>query len=183
MIVYDQGEYRTRQEAANLVCDLYLEQHFNGFTDPRADYSMAVVCEGASQESQALAREYALRASEVCPARAVRSAGPVRVGGDGSVSTRVLRIPGCLLEPGFVSNPVFASWARTPEGLDALAGLIVHVVRGSMPSGGTVGLSVGHVNRRSHLGDRGAPWHGGGWEADLAELVVHRAAEILQGTL
>lgn len=178
--VYDQGEYQDRQNQARGFCDLYLEQHFNGFDDPRADYAMAVVAENARPESVELAREYALRAAEVCPARAVRSAGPVQVGGRGAVSTRYLDVPGCLMEPGFVSNPTFAAWARTPEGLDALAGLIVHVVRGALPQGGRVGLSIGHVNRDSHPGDRGAPWHGGGWEADLAGSVVQRAAEILR---
>ena len=180
-VIRPSGDYRPRQEWARARgARLYLEQHFDAAADPRVDGSLSIVAAG-DPESAALGREYAARAAEVCPHRRVVSWGPVQVGGRGAGNVERTRTgcPSALLEPGFVSCPDFDAWAGSDAGLDALAGLIVHVVRGALPGGGVVALSVGHLGRNSRPVDRGAPRVGGGWEADLAAEVVARAARAL----
>ena len=180
-VIRPTGDYYPRQAwARQKGCALYLEQHFNAATSPAVDGSLAVV--GARAESYALGLEYARRAAEVCPhGRLWQGSLPVQVGGRGSgnVDGTWTGCPGALLEPGFVSCPSFDAWAGSEEGLASLAGLIVHVVRGALPRGGVVALSVGHLGRSSHPLDRGAPRVGGGWEADLALCVVDLAEHLL----
>lgn len=176
------GDYYPRQKwARSRGAQLYLEQHFNSSADPHADGALAIVSASARLESIALAREYARRAAEVCPHRRVVSWGPVQVGGSGSgnVDEHRTGCPSALLEPGFVSNPAFDAWTRTTDGLTALAGVIVHVVRGALPRGGVVALSCGHVGKTSYPDDRGARRASGGWEAELAVQVVDLAARLL----
>lgn len=176
------GDYYGRQEwAAAHGAQIYLEQHFNASVDPSVDGALAIVTARPLSESVALARQYATRAAEVCPHGRVLASGPVQIGGHGggNVEDRRTGCPSALLEPGFVSCPAFDAWARTEAGLAALAGIIVHVVRGALPRGGVVALSCGHAGKTSHPDDRGAPRAGGGWEAELATQVIDLAAHLL----
>lgn len=180
VILRPRGDYDTRQHvAAAAGCDLYLEQHFNSAVDPGVTYPAGLYLDG-DEPSRALAREYAARVSEVCPVRGGEPrAIPLGPGDRGRVNLRYVASPRAILEPGFGSNPAFAAWAQSADGVEALAGALVHVVRGACPRGGVVALSVGHLGKAQAPDDRGAPLAGGGWEGDLALRVVDRAHEML----
>jgi len=107
-----------------------------------------------------------------------------------------------LIEPGFVSNPAWASFVRGSEGCDLVASCLAEAVRGCFPGGGLVALSVGHAYRRAahavdwsdeeRQGDGGAPVARSpesGWredfahdeEAELVEAMLLACGEHLAG--
>lgn len=179
------GDYPDRQrEATEAGAILYLEQHCNASTDPRICYPAGLYRGDVdAARGMALAAEYAAVVAETCP---VPMSPPRPVAlltssrGYGNLRHLGPNVVGCLMEPGHVSHPPFAAWAKSAEGVEALARAIVHVVRGACPKGGTIALSVGHAGKVSEPTDRGAPVFGGGWESDLATAVVDRAADILR---
>jgi hypothetical protein len=89
-----------------------------------------------------------------------------------------------VLEPGFLSNPLFAEWVRSGEALDALGKALADSILDAFPLGGLVGLSIGHAYRGTN--DPGAPIHEDfdedpEWddEAEFAEAYVDAATEML----
>jgi len=180
-IQWFRGDYGERQRAANaagVVC--YVEAHFNALANDRPGMAdnpaLCIVGSNASATSRnwaawftaAVAAEFGIRDGGVL-------VGPKR----GDWNVRLTAMPAILLEPLFVSDPEQAEIARSEQGQDRLARIIADSVRRFFPEGGPVGFSVGHKYKRSAPHDRGAPVHGGGTEAELAEQVLQRAAKLL----
>jgi hypothetical protein len=176
------GALYARQMAANEAHALgYYEQHLNATTDPKVNYSMAIVTPNASDKSKAWARSY----TRLCAKEfGIRDAGIV-VGGRGSYNLKFTRMPAFLAEPGFISNPAFADVVRTGEGVDALARCLVGSIREHFDSG-LIALSVGHKYRDK--ADPGAQvyqtpgtedpaWND---EAEICDAVVETASEMLR---
>ena len=88
-------------------------------------------------------------------------------------------MPAVLLEPLFASNPQQAEIIRSKSGQAVLAQILAESIRRFFPKGGLVAFSVGHKYKTSAPNDRGAPLAGGGDEADFAEKVLEKAAQIL----
>ncbi len=178
------GDYRERQAQANADgCVAYVEHHFNSSANPDAGYAVVITGSNASRTSKAWGRWYA---------RAVADEFGIRTGGDdgimvggyggrGDSNIYYTRMPAILLEPLFASNPQHAEWIRSEDGRERLARILAESIRRFFPGGGLVGFSVGHKYKTSRPDDRGAPVYGGGTEADHAEMVLQRAADMLTG--
>lgn len=175
------GDYSSRQLSATTAdADLYLEAHFNASPDRSVTYPAGLYVERPGCEpSRELAREYAAYVAERCPVDGEHSRAIGLAYGDrGRGNIAHVSCPAIIMEPGFVSHPGFAAWSQSAAGVHVLAEAIVHVVRGALPGGGVVALSVGHLGKEGGV-DRGAPVFGGGWEGDLALQVVDLAHELL----
>lgn len=179
------GNYIDRQRAANkdgAIC--YVEHHFNSCGTPSANYPTVIVATNASRKSKAWAGGYYCKARTEFYAITSDAGTPVRVGGYGGRGNANLKhtaMPAILVEPLFASNPAHAKVIRSVEGRDKLARILSDSIREMFPKGGLVAFSVGHKYKRSSPKDRGAAVHGGGTEADYAEMVLVRAAEMLRG--
>ena len=177
------GDYRERQRRANrdgAVC--YVEHHFNSCADPSAGYSLVIVGSNASAVSRGWGRWYARRVSEEFGTSLGGDNG-IKIGGyggRGDANLRYTRMPAILVEPLFASNPAQAGIIRSDEGQERLAAILVESIRKFFPNGGLVAFSVGHKYKVSSPGDRGAMLSGGGTEADYAEMVLLKAAKMLE---
>jgi len=181
-VKFYKGEYLERQQAANAdQAVAYVEHHFNSSASGQAGYAVVVVGSNASNTSRNWGRWYA---------RAIAEQFGTTVGGDGGLllggwqgrgdgNVKYTRMPALLLEPLFASNPQQAETIRSPAGQEALARVLVESIRRFFPDGGLIAFSVGHKYKTSSPKDRGAPLAGGGNEADCAEQVLKRAAEML----
>jgi N-acetylmuramoyl-L-alanine amidase len=176
------GDYRDRQNQANrdsAVC--YLEHHFNSSPNSSAGYAVVIVASNASATSREWGRWYAHRIAEefgipVGGDDGIRIGG---YGGRGDGNLRHTKMPAILVEPLFASNPAHARVIKSEQGIEKLAGIVAESVRKFFPCGGLVAFSVGHKYKRSAPNDCGATVVGGGTEADYADLVLERAAEML----
>lgn len=178
-VKFYKGDYSARQRAANAdnaVC--YIEQHFNSASDPKADYTHAKVATNASNTSKEMAKFYARRVAREFGTELMFGNG-LDAGGRGNGNLRLTKMPAILLEPLFVSNPAQSLIVKSVAGQARLAQCLVDTVMHFFPKGGLVALSVGHRYKRSHPSDRGASVVGGGNEADYAEKVLQKAAELL----
>ncbi|MFH1893190.1 MAG: N-acetylmuramoyl-L-alanine amidase [Candidatus Zixiibacteriota bacterium] len=176
------GDYRERQETANddhAVC--YVEHHFNSWTDPSADYSLAVVGSNASKKSCEWGRWYAKRVALEFGTKLGGNDGLLQPepGGRGDGNLYYTDMKAILLEPLFVSNPTQAEIVKSEFGQARLARALVDSILWAFPEGGLVAFSVGHKYKRSEPNDRGAAVYGGGLEAEFAEQTLHRAEYIL----
>jgi len=179
-IYWARGDYRERQQDANEAkCVGFVEAHFNSTTSAKANYCLAIVGGNASRTSRNWAKAWtkAIAAEFGIPNGGVL-VGPKR----GDYNVRYTTMPAILLEPMFVSNPEQAEIAKSEDGQKRLARVLVDSIRRFFPDGGKVAFSVGHKFKRKRPNDRGAPVHGGGWEADLAESVLEYAAAMLTET-
>ena len=88
-------------------------------------------------------------------------------------------MPAILVEPLFASNPDHAAWIRSEAGQDRLAQILADSIRRCFPDGGRLAFSIGHKYKTTSPNDRGAAVHGGGTEADYAEIVLGKAAALL----
>lgn len=178
-------DYWQRQKAANRDgCQAYVEAHFNSSSNSRADYALCIVGSNASQTSRNWGRWYSKAVADRFGSRVGGSDG-ILVGGyngrgDGNI--RRTTMPAILLEPMFCSNPAQADLIRSEFGQNALAQILVDSIRRFFPHGGTIGFSVGHKYKKSRPRDRGAALVGGGFEAEYAEIVLNKAAELLEGS-
>ena len=174
------GDYYPRQEAAlKAGALLYIEVHGNASPDPAADGSCCVLPLSPTEESLALGLQLANVAAEIAPHGRLREGG-LRLGGKGwgNVDPSRTGCPSALWEPGFVSCPAYDDWCRA-GGIFKLGMGLAATVRGAVPAGGVIALSIGHVGRPSHPDDRGAPRVGGGWESEHNEEIVRVAAGAL----
>lgn len=181
-VKFYRGDYYERQMAANKdKAVVYVEQHFNSAT-PTADYSCVVVANNASRTSREFGQLYARRVSEEfgCTVGGVNGIFLGGFNGRGNANLVHTSMPAVLLEPLFVSNPKRAEQVRSVEGRQTLAEIIAECVRHFFPGGGLVAFSVGHKYKKTNPNDRGAAVHGGGTEADYAEMVLDRAKELLE---
>ena len=176
------GDYHDRQQKANEDnCLCYVEQHFNSSANPDAGYSVVITGANASQTSKNWGRWYA---------QAVAREFNLRLGGDqgimvggydgrGDYNLRYTRMPAILLEPLFASNPQHAQWIHSEAGQHSLASILKESIERFFQDPGTIAFSVGHKYKASKPKDRGASVYGGGTEADYAEAVLNKAAQLL----
>ncbi len=144
--------YQRQIEANRAGCVAAFEQHLNSTTDKDVNYAMAIVAKNASEKSKAWGRDYIDRVvKEFGNKKGGLSIGPPR----GEYNIKFYRCPAILLEPGFVSNYLFANVAQGGEGIDALARVLVDSVCEMFPGGGLISCSVGHLYRGTP--DSGAP--------------------------
>lgn len=178
-VKFYKGDYLNRQRAANTdKAVLYIEQHFNSVESQTADYATCVVGSNASRTSRLFAESYVRKVADAFACKA----SPILIGGykgrgDGNV--KYTDMPAALLEPLFCSNPKRATEIKSDEGQDRLARCLVDTIKHFFPGGGLIAFSVGHKYRASKPNDRGAAVHGGGTEADYAEIVLKKAEVLL----
>jgi hypothetical protein len=181
-VKFYQGDYLQRQQAANADrAAAYVEHHFNSSTSPSANYAVVVVGSNASSTSRNWGRWYAKAVAEQFGTK-VGGDGGILVGGwdgrgDGNV--KHTQMPAVLLEPLFASHPLQAEAIRSEAGQATLARILAESIRRFIPGGGLIAFSVGHKYKTSNPRDRGAALAGGGNEADHAELVLQKAAQLL----
>jgi hypothetical protein len=177
------GDYQWRQKQANQdKCAAYVEHHFNSSASIQSDYSVVITGYNASEMSKNWGKSYALRVSREFGVPLGGKSGLLIGGynGRGNGNLKYTYMPAILLEPLFASNPIQAEWIRSAEGQDKLARILADSITEFFPDGSLIGFSVGHKYKTSRPSDRGAPLHGGGVEADYAEVVMEKAKSILE---
>ena len=186
------GPTHYRQKRANeLGASCYAEFHLNASLNPKVNYGEVILHPHASVLTDEWARMYLLELTHL----GIRTTG-ARRSGPGSGNIARVKAPAMLLEPCFVSNPEWAAFCRTGEGVDALGKAVALSIAGLFHRG-VVCLSVGHAYRRDtadwsseeRRGDGGAPVADPedgvpedpeyDEEAELAELQVTSCAEYL----
>lgn len=147
--------YYSQLFATQLGATCYAEAHLNASTDPKAQRAEAIVSLTAQPRARAWASAYL---DELVTQGVQKRVGPV-VTGRGSGNIARVRAPAMLLEPGFISDPEFAAFARTGEGIDALGAAFANATIRTFPAGGLVAIRVGHAYRKrpGHVDDPGAP--------------------------
>jgi hypothetical protein len=176
------GPVGYRQDYANkLHVQCYAEAHLNAHTQEGVNYAMAIA---AHQHSVHWGSAFTRRAAE---AFGHPDNGVLVMSGRGSglVARVKWPAPALVLEPGFISNPEFAAWSLTGEGIDALGRALAESILECIEPG-LIGLSIGHNYRGT--GDMGAPVHPDHddhpeWdqEAEIAEAYVDAATQYLVG--
>ncbi len=177
-ICFYKGEYEARQKQANTDgCVGYVEAHYNYSSELESNYTLVLCGNGDAQGSRKWGRLFAgLIAREFDTALA----GEQGVFMGGSPNLVHAQMPAILLKPLFLSNPLHAMWIRNPAGQARQARMLVYSIKQMFPEGGRIGFSVGHRYRPSEPGDEGYPVFGGGTEAAYAEMMLRRAAIMLQ---
>ncbi|MBE9561229.1 MAG: N-acetylmuramoyl-L-alanine amidase [Proteobacteria bacterium] len=177
------GNYRWRQAQANRdKCIAYIEHHFNSTGSTTIGYAVTVVGYNSSGTSKAWGRWYANHIGQEFRIP-VSGQGGIAIGGfngRGNGNVKHTNMPAILLEPMFVSNPSQAKIVRSEEGQNKLAKILADSIVEFFPKGGKIAFSVGHKYKTSRPRDRGAAVHGGGAEADYAEIVLEKAKHILE---
>ncbi|MDX2448387.1 MAG: N-acetylmuramoyl-L-alanine amidase [Desulfobacterales bacterium] len=179
------GDYYARQQKANGDdCLCYVEHHLNSSTNPDAGYSVVITGSNASQTSKNWGRWYAQAVAKEFDLRLGGDQG-IQVGGysgRGDYNLRYTKMPAILLEPLFASNPQHAQWIRSESGQDILASILKESIERFFQEKGTIAFSVGHKYKESRPKDLGASVHGGGAEADYAEIILKKAKTLLDET-
>jgi hypothetical protein len=179
-------DYRARQIYANeqgAIC--YLEGHYNAkeYDKPgtQDNPALAVIASNSSQKTRDMGRWFCAEVSVEfgCPNGGLFVRGP-NENGYGNVA--YARGNSLLLEPLFVSDAEQAKIASSEDGQNRIALIIVQMITHFYPNGGLIAFSPGHKYKVNSPRDRGAPVHPdvGGWEADLAEKYMQKAAYILE---
>jgi hypothetical protein len=183
-VKFYKGDYYTRQTDANRdQAVAYVEQHFNSSTSSTANYAVVVTGSNASNTSKNWGRWYAKAVADHFGTRVSGDDG-ILVGGwqgRGDANLKYTNMPAILLEPLFGSNPQHADIIRSDSGQASLARILVDSIQRFFPNGGLIAFSVGHKYKDSNPTDRGASLAGGGMEADYAEKVLEKAADLLRG--
>jgi len=181
-VMFYKGDYMQRQLAANAdQAVAYVEHHFNSSASPTASYAVVVVGSNASNTSRNWGRWYAKAVAEHFGTKVGGDQGILVGGWDGRGDGNVkhTRMPALLLEPLFASHPQQADAIRSDAGQAVLARILAESIRRFFPDGGLIAFSVGHKYKSSSPNDRGAALAGGGNEADHAEKVLLKAAQLL----
>jgi hypothetical protein len=203
------GDYIDRQEAANedgAIC--YVEHHLNSkaYDDPQTGDDnpiLTIVAHNASLKSIEFAAAYSSNAQEAFPELPLyrgREPGVLQRGyrERGDYNLRFTKMPAILLEPMWVSDKESCQALAVRSTREALAEVLADTITSQFPEGGLVALSGGHKGKVSKPWDRGAPMAypefldrerilgldslpipEGPTEADVCELIVRRAAELL----
>ncbi len=183
-VKFYKGDYSKRQRDVNQDNAVaYVEQHFNSSSSRTASYAVVVTGSNASWTSKNWGRWYAKAVAAHFGTRVAGDDG-ILVGGwngRGDGNLRHTNMPAILLEPLFASNPQHADIIRSESGQSALASILVDSIRRFFPDGGLIAFSVGHKYKQRNPNDRGAALAGGGMEADYAEKVLEKAADMLRG--
>lgn len=182
-VVQLRGPVAHRQERANklkVIC--YAECHCNAHVNPSVNYAMTIAAHPHSQHWGTVYTRHVAKAYGHTDNGSLLMQGR----GSGLVARIKWPAPALVLEPGFVSNPEFAEWAKTGEGIDALGQALAASIIECFPKGGLVGLSLGHKYRGT--GDMGAivyddpdveddpEWD---QEAEIAEAYLDSATQFL----
>jgi hypothetical protein len=181
-VKFYKGDYRERQRNASRdKATVYVEHHFNSVENPSAAYTCVVVGSNASKKSIEVAQTYAGLVSQHFGTKLIGKEGALIGGfnGRGNSNVYYTDCPAVLLEPLFVSNPVHAAIVRSDRGQDTLAECLAFTIKECFPNGGLIAFSVGHKYKTAAPKDRGAPVVGGGNEADYAEIVLQKTANLL----
>lgn len=182
-VKFYKGDYITRQRKANKDKAIaYVEHHFNSSASPSASYSLVVTGSNASRTSKNWGRWYAKAVSTLFGTRTGGDNG-ILVGGwegRGDGNLKHTDMPAILLEPLFASNPQHAEIIRSERGQSDLARILCESIQRFFPAGGLIAFSVGHKYKKSNPNDHGANIYGGGTEADHAEKVLLKAADMLR---
>ena len=187
-IVWLKGDYtgknkERQRQAEKEKCDIVIEFHFNSAGD-RAASGTEVWHRQYSMFSRQLASilHDKITALGFKP-RGVKSAVPTsRASFINSYPPTCLVV---LLEPCFVSNRSDAEKLHQDGFMDKLAGAIASGIRDFIKTAthrefAVIGLSVGHRYKTSNPNDKGASCVFGDWEADHAEDLARKVAELLR---
>lgn len=184
-VKFYKGDYSVRQRCANADrAALYVEHHFNGGS-ATANYVLCNVATNAGATSKAIAKSYVDKIARVFDLPLANNdfaRDGVSIGGykkRGNANLAATNMPAILLEPLFASNPKLAALIRSEAGQEQLAKCLTDTIIEHFPNGGLIAFSVGHKYKTSAPNDRGVPLAGGGCEADYAEIVLKRAAQLL----
>ena len=180
------GDYVKRQHQANednAIC--YCEQHFNSYDDPTVNHSLCIVGTNASQTSKAWGKYYSslIADSFDIEDRGIVIGGYANVGNNNVVHTKM---PAILMEPFFLSSHEGIIWLMEHwVWVNTILSLIlIDSIKTFFPSGGIVGLSVGHKYKTSQPNDMGATLplnlNSNYYEADFADMVINNAVSILR---
>jgi N-acetylmuramoyl-L-alanine amidase len=187
-IVWLKGDYtgkskERQRQAEKEKCDIVIEFHFNS-ADDKAASGTEVWHRQYSMSSRQLASilHDKITALGFKP-RGVKSAVPTsRASFINSYPTTCTVV---LLEPCFVSNRSDAERLHQDGFIDRLADAIVAGIKDFIKTNANrkfnvIGLSVGHRYKTSNPNDKGAACIFGDWEADHAEDLAKKVAELLQ---
>lgn len=177
------GEYIDRQKQANRdQAKAYVEHHFNSSSSSSANYAVVVTGANASETSRNWGRWYAHAIAKEFNTQVGGTDGLFigGAGGRGDGNLKYTEMPAILLEPLFASNPHQADLIRSDSGQTRLARVLVESIQRFFPKGGLIAFSVGHKYKPSKPRDLGASLAGGGWEAEFAEKVLHKAKALLE---
>ncbi len=147
-----------------------------------SDYKHYVAGANASQTSKNWGRWYAQAVAKEFGLGLGGDQG-IQVGGysgRGDYNLRYTKMPAILLEPLFASNPRHAQWIRSESGQNILAAILKESIERFFQDTGTIACSVGHKYKESRPRDLGASVHGGGNEADYAEIILKKAGTMLE---
>ena len=187
-IVWLKGDYtgknkERQRQAENEKCDIVIEFHFNSAGD-RAASGTEVWHRQHSIPSRHLAKILHDRITNLgFKPRGVKSAVPTsRASFINSYPTICIVV---LLEPCFVSNRSDAEKLHQDGLVDGLANAIVTGIKDFIKTNANrkfavIGLSVGHRYKTSNPNDKVALCVFGDWEADHAEVLAKKVAELLQ---
>lgn len=145
--------YHSQVLADRLGVICYAEAHANAAAPPKpgkapASQAMVIIPAGhTAPKTQAWARAYLSALAR----EGLNAQTPHVLSGKGSGNVARIgsRRPAMLLEPGFLTDPEFAAFIRTGEGIDALGRALAHSIIQTFPEGGLVGLRIGHAFRTS----------------------------------
>ena len=187
-IVWLKGDYtgkskERQRQAEKEKCDIVIEFHFNSAGD-RAASGTEVWHRQYSIPSRHLATILHDRITNLgFKPRGVKSAvSTSRASFINSYPTTCIVV---LLEPCFVSNRSDAEKLHQDGFIDGLANAIVAGIKDFIKTNANrkfsvIGLSVGHRYKTSNPNDKGASCVFGDWEADHAEDLARKVAELLR---
>lgn len=162
------GDYRSRQrEAEAEEVDLYIEYYFNSYL-ANTNYTLAKIKNNGCKVSKAFAAthtnlvsiEFGIPLYDPSSSKSSKS-GPSTPGVVETDNTRyvhtinTLKVPCCILEPLFITNPSHVAELITKRGVERLAQILVRSIKTVFPKGATIGLSVGHKYQRCNPMARG----------------------------
>jgi N-acetylmuramoyl-L-alanine amidase len=187
-IVWLKGDYtgknkERQRQAEKERCDIVIEFHFNSAGDKAAS-GTEVWHRQYSMSSRQLASILHDRITALgFKPRGVKSAVPTsRASFINSYPTTCIVV---LLEPCFVSNRSDAEKLHQDGFIDRLANAIVAGIKDFIKTNANrkfsvIGLGVGHRYKTSNPNDKGASCVFGDWEADHAEDLARKVAELLR---
>lgn len=176
------GDYEAREaEAKRRGCAMVWHQHLNSVADPKPTYALVEVALPTT------ARE--LKCAALAAANYAKRLGGglgdgdgVKILKDGARGENIIdnTLEAFISEPLFASNPAQAKWVARPENQRALAQDAVDAIKACYPDGSTIGLSIGHIGKKSNPRDRGATVVGTGLtEAAVCTEVIAEMERLL----
>jgi N-acetylmuramoyl-L-alanine amidase len=187
-IVWLKGDYtgknkERQRQAEKEKCDIVIEFHFNSAGDRAASGTEVWHCQYSMFSRQLASILHDKITALGFKPRGVKSAVPTsRASFINSYPPTCVVV---LLEPCFVSNRSDAEKLHQDGFIDRLANAIVAGIKDFIKTNANrkfsvIGLGVGHKYKTSNPNDKGAECVFGDWEADHAEDLARKVAELLQ---